>query len=237
MTAERAIKCSNATPQNLVAVTSQGLQAKTGRHLVYEAAHVLGEPEARNTAAAIALAAGYADRTFGASHILWIMPSDHVIQDHAALSGALKKAVMAAEKGYIATFGIQPDHPETAYGYIQPGPAIGDDVYHIESFTEKPQAMIAKRYLNDGSYLWNSGMFVCKAGVLIREFEKLAPDYMPALRGKMDGYEELPSLPFDRAIMEQTAKAAVIPLNAGWSDIGTYRNLLSAKLQKQKKAA
>lgn len=237
MTADRALECSRATPQSLMAVTNEGLLEKTKRHLVYEAAHVLGEPDPRNTAAAIAMAAGYADRTFGASSILWVMPSDHIIGDHGALRAALKKAVMAAENGSIVTFGIKPHAPETAYGYIQLGPEMKDDVCQIEKFTEKPEAHIAKRYLNDGNHLWNSGMFMFKTSVIIREFEKLAPEYQDILQGRYGGYEDLPALPFDKAIMEKTMRGAVVPCDPGWQDIGNWGSLIKAMAGRQKLAA
>lgn len=197
-------------------------------------ADVILEPLGRNTAAA-ALIAALLETDADVLHLT--EPSDHMITDRRAWHKALAQAKPAAEAGSIVLFGIKPDHPETGYGYIVRGEDLGfENVSRIASFKEKPDAEGAAKLISSGA-LWNSGIFLYSPHVLLDEAEKLAPELMKTLRqvkdtAARDGrvvtldktlYATLPSEPFDRAIMEHTAKGAVVPCSMGWSDVGSWQ--------------
>ncbi|MBU1363474.1 MAG: mannose-1-phosphate guanylyltransferase/mannose-6-phosphate isomerase [Gammaproteobacteria bacterium] len=205
---------------------------------------VLLEPFGRNTAPALALAALWAVRD-GEDPVLVVMPADHDIADGAAFRDAVSRAVTLAETGVTVTFGITPDCPETGYGYIQRGQALtdGSGAYTLARFVEKPDRPTAESYLDSGDYLWNSGIFVMKASTWITALGLCRPDILAACQkalagGKTDGdfvrvdveaFKACPSDSIDYAVMERLTtggaglpKAAVIPLSAGWSDVGAW---------------
>jgi mannose-1-phosphate guanylyltransferase/mannose-6-phosphate isomerase len=205
---------------------------------------VLLEPFGRNTAPALALAALWAVRE-GDDPVLVVMPADHDIADGAAFRDAVTRAVTLAETGVTVTFGITPDSPETGYGYIQRGQALADGsgAFALARFVEKPDRQTAEGYLDSGEYLWNSGIFVMKASVWITALGICRPDILAACQqalagGKTDGdfvrvdvdaFKACPSDSIDYAVMERLTtggaglpKAAVIPLTAGWSDVGAW---------------
>ena len=205
---------------------------------------VLLEPFGRNTAPALALAALWAVRD-GEDPVLVVMPADHDIADGAAFRDAVSRAVTLAATGVTVTFGITPDCPETGYGYIQRGLALADGsgAFALARFVEKPDRQTAESYLDSGDYLWNSGIFVMKASVWIAALGICRPDILAACQqalagGKTDGdfvrvdvdaFKACPSDSIDYAVMERLTtggaglpKAAVIPLTAGWSDVGAW---------------
>lgn len=205
---------------------------------------VLLEPFGRNTAPALALAALWAVRE-GDDPVLVVMPADHDIADGAAFRDAVARAVKLADSGVTVTFGITPDCPETGYGYIQRGQALADGsgAYTLNRFVEKPDRQTAESYLDSGDYLWNSGIFVMKASVWIAALGVCRPDILAACQkalagGKTDGdfvrvdvdaFKACPSDSIDYAVMERLTtggaglpNAAVIPLTAGWSDVGAW---------------
>jgi mannose-1-phosphate guanylyltransferase/mannose-6-phosphate isomerase len=205
---------------------------------------VLLEPFGRNTAPALALAALWAVRD-GEDPVLVVMPADHDIADGAAFRDAVARAVTLADTGVTVTFGITPDCPETGYGYIQRGQALADGSggFALARFVEKPDRQTAESYLDSGDYLWNSGIFVMKASVWITALGLCRPDILAACQqalagGKTDGdfvrvdveaFKACPSDSIDYAVMERLTtggaglpKAAVIPLTAGWSDVGAW---------------
>lgn len=199
--------------------------------------HLLLEPSARNTAAAVALASLHAEAVFGREAVLWVCPSDHLMLDQAALYSALRPAVAAAARGWLVTFGITPSRPETGFGWIAPAEALPDtpEVHRVERFIEKPGRAIAASLLASGSNLWNSGMFVFQAGQMLAELERWAPDILAATRAAcadpasaasagLDaaGYAEIRSQPIDKAVMEQSSHVAVIPADPRWSDVGSW---------------
>jgi mannose-1-phosphate guanylyltransferase / mannose-6-phosphate isomerase len=198
---------------------------------------LLIEPTARNTAAAVAVAALAAQP----DDILLIMPADHAIADLGALAVAIERASTLAEAGHIVTFGITPDRPEVGYGYIKRGAAQGAG-FMVAEFVEKPDFSTAQKYLESGQYDWNSGMFIAKASVLRGEFKAHAPAVLNAAEAALKGaardlgftrleavsFTQAPSLPFDKAVMEKTKHAAVVPVAMGWSDIGTWHSLWQA---------
>lgn len=204
---------------------------------------VVLEPFGRNTAPALTLAALAAMRD-GADPILLVMPSDHVITDTHAFQAAVGQGALLADAGAVVTFGITPDAPETGYGYIQAGSAYGDGAaYEIARFVEKPDLVTAQAYLDAGSYLWNSGLFMMRASVWLSAISICRPDVMAACQsawdqGSVDGmflrvnkevFTQCPSDSIDYAVMEKIAAgvhelpdAVVVPLSAGWSDVGAW---------------
>lgn len=241
-TADRALKCSGAAPEDMVIVTLESLRHKTAAELAdydpHTARHIIGEPAGRNTAAAIAVAARYAAQTFGPHALLWILPADHHVSTPAHLSYAFEDALPLAAAGHIVTFGIHPDRPETGYGYIRKGAALSHDAaaFAIDHFVEKPDRERAAAFIHDGCHLWNSGMFLSTARTMLNEFAAHAPAILTPVCAAFDKepqtlslpadiYAHLPSIPFDKAIMEKTATGAVVECDIGWSDVGSWNSL------------
>lgn len=197
---------------------------------------ILLEPVGRNTAPAIAAAALEACRD-GADPLLLVLPSDHLIRDVAHFHRAILEAADIAEQGKLVTFGIQPTAPETGYGYIKA--VAGEGARAIERFVEKPDLATAQDYVASGEYYWNSGMFLFRASRYLQELERLQPQILAACRTSWekarrdadfirldaDAFKTSPSDSIDYAVMEKTADAAVVPLNAGWSDVGSWTAL------------
>ncbi|HEY9033838.1 MAG TPA: mannose-1-phosphate guanylyltransferase/mannose-6-phosphate isomerase [Pseudomonadales bacterium] len=199
-------------------------------------AAILLEPAARNTAPAVALAALQAMRQQD-DPLLLVLPADHVIGGRHAFHQAIARAAAAASEGKLVTFGIVPGHAETGYGYIR---ASGSgEARPVAEFVEKPDQATAQRYLESGEYFWNSGMFAFRASVLLAELEKFAPDMLHACRQALDkaesdldfirldqaAFNDCPEDSIDYAVMEKTDRAVVIPLDAGWSDVGSWQAL------------
>ncbi|QSQ31345.1 mannose-1-phosphate guanylyltransferase/mannose-6-phosphate isomerase [Xanthomonas translucens] len=203
---------------------------------------ILLEPKGRNTAPAIAVAALEATRN-GADPLLLVLPSDHVIRDEAAFQAAVRAAAAAAEQGKLVTFGIKPTAPETGYGYIKAG--AGNGVSAVERFVEKPDLATAQGYLASGEYYWNSGMFLFRASRYLEELRRFQPAIADACstaweaskrdadftRLDKDAFAASPSDSIDYAVMEKTADAVVVPLDAGWNDVGSWSALLEVSPQ------
>ena len=215
------------------------------RQVGQEASAVILEPVGRNTAPAVAVAALSAMEE-GDDPVLLVLPADHVIRDAKALCKAVNDGLGAVEEGALLTFGIVPTTPETGYGYIRRGAKQevrsakpGHEIYSVQEFVEKPALATAEDYLNSGDYYWNSGMFMFKASAYLAELEKHAPEILSASRKawqgrvsdldfiRLDGeaFAACPSESIDYAVMEKTAQAMVIPLDAGWSDVGSWAAL------------
>lgn len=208
-----------------------------------KAGRIVLEPLGRNTAPAMTLAALEAVRD-GADPVLVVMPADHVIVDVEAFRQAVVNAVALAATGLVVTFGITPDCPETGYGYIRRGARCADSpaAFELDAFVEKPRRELAEAYLESGDYLWNSGLFVMRASVWLAALERCRPDILGACRDAMagggrdgdfirvatDAFAACPSDSIDYAVMERLgsvpgdAKCVVVPLSAGWSDVGTW---------------
>ena len=196
---------------------------------------IILEPLARNTAPAIALAALEATAD-GSDPILLVLAADHHIHDESAFRDAVKVAQLHAETGRLVTFGITPTHAETGFGYIQCGTAIDNGGFAIAAFKEKPSPEIAEEYLSSGRYLWNSGMFMFRASVFLAELQQHRPNILAACRVALECAEadshflhvqaEYFALcddeSVDYAVMEQTANGLVVPLDAGWNDLGSW---------------
>lgn len=199
------------------------------------AAAIVIEPEARNTAAVAATAAALAQEIDGAALVL-LLPSDHHITDTAAFHVAIARAATFAQDR-IVTFGITPNHAATNYGYIKSGAPLGDRVFAINAFKEKPDASTAGAHLREGGYFWNSGMFLFSPQTLLAEFGVNAAIRDHAIaslkNARRDGdeirlgpeYVAAPKLPLDIAVMEHTTRAAVAPCDIGWADIGSWAEL------------
>ncbi len=200
---------------------------------------VILEPQGRNTAPAAAVAALIsAAASDGEQALLLVLPADHVIRDSTALTHAISLAIPAAQQGRLVTFGVVPTAPETGYGYIRAGQGQ-DDVRLVEQFVEKPDLETARRYLESGSYFWNSGMFLFGADSFLEELDTHAPEMRAAckkavdestgsdgfIRLDADAFLACPADSIDYAVMEKTERASVIPLDAGWSDVGSWASL------------
>jgi len=220
------------------------LVAEQLRSIDKAAEKIILEPVGRNTAPALTLAALAMVDT--PETILLVMPADHVIQNVVAFQSAVNDAALLAQQGYLVTFGIVPDSAETGYGYIQRGDAIaGHDALKIKSFVEKPDIDTAETYLASGEYYWNSGMFMMTVATWLEEIKQHCPDiYQHCEKAYRKGKQDLdfyrvdveifsscPSDSIDYAVMEKAVSetaihhAAVIPLSAGWSDVGAWSSL------------
>jgi mannose-1-phosphate guanylyltransferase/mannose-6-phosphate isomerase len=204
-------------------------------------ANIFLEPMGRNTAPAAAIAA-LAVQAADPDGLLLLLPADHLIADVAAFEHAVSVAAEAARAGHLVTFGIVPLAPETGYGYIRRSAQPLDtqaEVYGVEVFVEKPSRDIAEAYLAAGDYLWNSGMFLFQASAFLSELEQFHPDIFAASQMALDNstrdldfvrldsaaFETCPSESIDYAVMERTQKAVVVPVDMGWSDIGSWSAL------------
>ena len=202
------------------------------------------EPVGRNTAPAIALAAHAALAADEGDSQLLVLPADHVIADVAAFHRAIEVAAGAAREGALASFGIVPDAPETGFGYVRRGAQQGG-AYRIAQFVEKPELARAEAFLASGEYYWNSGMFLFRARRYLEELEQYAPDIAAVCRSAFAGatrdldftrvdvasFQACRSESIDYAVMEKTAAAVVVPLDAGWSDVGSWASLHAASAQ------
>ena len=196
------------------------------------------EPLARNTAPAIALAA----QRLPAEAVMLVCPSDHHIADSARFTAAARAAAKLAAEDWMVAFGIAPDRPETGYGYIRTGEQI-EGGNRVDRFVEKPDRATAERFLAEGGHAWNGGIFAFRAGAFVDELEQHRPAMAEAVRkavagGRYDGQQFHPAAePFadisgesvDYAVMENTQRAAVVPADMGWSDIGNWEALRDAR--------
>ena len=211
--------------------------AEQARQIGLETLSIILEPFGRNTAPAIAVAALHA-LTQAEDPVLLVLSADHEITDEAAFCEAVKQAQQLAEDGKLVTFGIVPTHAATGYGYIRRGAAEGQG-FEVDEFVEKPDQATADAYLASGEYYWNSGMFMFRAGVYLAELEKFNPEMVAQcrkasanmaddigfLRLDSDAFAACESDSIDYALMEKTDLGCVLPMDAGWSDIGSWSSL------------
>lgn len=201
---------------------------------------VLSEPIGRNTAPAIALSIFYILKEItnrNEDPILIVTPSDHLIKDIDSFRNALKEGISLAEAGYIVTFGIEPNKPDTGYGYISTDKSdslskIAQNGLEVKAFKEKPDIETARKYLEEGTYFWNGGIFMFKASTMLKELEKFSPDIVNGLKNitinkngptiSFDDYEKLQDISIDYAVMEHSDRIALIPINCGWNDLGSW---------------
>ncbi len=218
--------------ENISVVVGDRHKFEVKRHLkeinIDKHENIITEPLGRNTAPAI---------LYGTLKILaevedalvFVFPADHVIEDARALEDAIKRADLLAQDGFIVTFGIKPQFPETGYGYIEGGVPIEECGLRIKRFVEKPNEEKAIEYLNSGNYFWNAGIFAFKASTIISEFREHAPEIFDILTGgdhvDESTYSKLPNISFDYAIMENTDRGAVLPVSFKWSDVGSWKSV------------
>ncbi|MGH8076414.1 MAG: mannose-1-phosphate guanylyltransferase/mannose-6-phosphate isomerase [Lysobacter sp.] len=235
----RAIKLPEAQPP--ITVCSDDHRFMVGEQLQavgVTSGGILLEPIARNTAPAIALAAFHALKD-DPEAILLVMPADHLIEDEGAFREAVATAVRLAGQDRLVAFGIRPDYAETGYGYILRGDPLGEGGFKISRFVEKPDLPTAEHYVAEGTYAWNSGMFLFRAQLYLDELAAHAPSILAATRAACEGattdldfirvdseaFAASPSDSIDYAVMERTRRAAVVPVSCGWSDIGSWSSL------------
>lgn len=212
------------------------MMAEQLREIGIQATAIILEPVGKNTAPAVAMAALSAQSP---DDVLLILPADHVMGDRLAFQEAVEHARAMAEQDFLVTFGIVATAPETGYGYIKSGEKLSNDAYGVAAFVEKPDLFTAQKYLESGDYFWNSGMFAFKAGVFLRELERFNPLMLNVCRQALDAarvdvdfvrldkpiFAGCPADSIDYAVMEKTDKAVVIPLDAGWNDVGSWSAL------------
>ena len=220
------------------------LVAEQLREMGVEDALIVLEPEGKNTAPAVALAAFELQKQYPKA-VMLVLPADHVIKDEVTLANAIQEGEALAEAGSLVTFGIVPSAAETGFGYIKGGASVGGDARSIEAFVEKPDKTTAEQYLASGEYFWNSGMFMLRADVYLNELQKNAPDIYRAveaafkgassdldfLRVDAEAFAACPDDSIDYAVMEKTEKGVVLPLDAGWSDVGAWSALWEVQSQ------
>ena len=232
------------TPENPVAVTNDKHRFLVAEQLreIDQKAEILLEPMGRNTAPAIAAAAIRALKD-DSSPMLLVLPSDHHIEQIDVFSKAVQTGAQAAKDGKLVTFGVVPTRAETGYGYIhaetKPLYSAEQPVYAVNGFKEKPNSQTAEQYLSSGEYFWNSGMFLFRADRYLEELEKFAPEILASCQQAVDqGRDDLdffrldkdsfgscPADSIDYAVMEKTDAACVVPLDAGWNDVGAWASL------------
>lgn len=205
---------------------------------------ILLEPEGRNTAPAVAVAALHLKERLGPHTVLLILPADHFIQDLPAFQRAIHTGMGLAQQGELVTFGIPPTAPETGFGYIQRGEALVSDTpaWRVLRFVEKPPRPHAEQMLLSGDFLWNSGIFMFQAQRILDELARHAPDLLQSIRNAVqfmqhdldflrlhpDSFAAAPAISLDYAVMEKAQQVAMVPLQAGWSDLGSWHALWEA---------
>lgn len=196
----------------------------------------LFEPVGRNTAPAIALAAAYLTAN-GGDPVMVVLPADHIIKDEVRFRAHLDSAIEAAESGRLLTFGIQPTRPDTGFGYIKARPGKAADVLDVERFTEKPDLATAERFLREGDYYWNSGMFVWRASVILDEIRQHLPEVHRVVQAILaenaahgnfqqaveKHFAEMPAISIDYGVLEKSARVSLIPCDIGWNDVGSWQ--------------
>ena len=194
---------------------------------------ILSEPTAKNTAPAIVLAAKFIMQKSNSDPVILVVPSDHLIIDNDKFLSTVNKGEKLAREGYIVTFGIKPDYPETGYGYINTSEQLGDG-FKVKEFVEKPDFETAEKYLRDGTYFWNSGIFMFKASTLLNEAASHAPviakiseefDFSKYDEIPFINFDKMPNISIDYAIMEKSSKIALVKLESDWNDLGSWKSI------------
>lgn len=234
-TAERLLKVFSTG--DIVVMTNNDYKFHVKSDLDFSSiAHMILEPACRNTAPAIALGVKYCIEHLGCmkDEVLFISPCDHIIKPFEKFKECIRQAEEIAQEGYIVTFGVKPTRPETGYGYIKRGERLksigeGVEAYKVERFTEKPDEKVAEKYMEEGVYYWNSGMFAFTIGVIIEEFMRHAPEIGRAFEKGFDEFNsrfiEMPNISIDYSILERSDRVAVLPMEMYWNDIGSWDSL------------
>ena len=246
MLQETALRFKDAAFSDPIAICGEAHAAHISEQLAaidIRAGAVITEPMPRNTAAVAAVAAAWTE-TNNPNALVLLAPADHHIEDAAGFRRAVREGAAAANAGEIVTFGIKATTPHTGYGYIKQGAELTNGVFKISTFLEKPTRETAERYLKEGGYYWNAGIFLFSPAAMMQELETHAPEILHhakmALKdAKVENgvthldrgaFEKCPSDSIDYAVMEPTGKAAVVaPVDVGWNDIGSWTELPSAE--------
>lgn len=237
-TLQRSSGMEEAAPVVVCNEEHRFMVAEQLRQVNIKAGALILEPAGRNTAPAVALAAIQALNS-DPQALLLVLPADHLIQNVPAFAAAVAKAIPLAEQGRLMTFGVVPSSPETGYGYIKCGAELATDLYDLERFVEKPDAVTAQAYVDGGSHVWNSGMFLLSAAVYLEQLGEHAPRILECCQQAMAGastdmdfvrpdseaFLQCPSDSIDYAVMEKTAAGGVVSLDCGWSDVGAWSAL------------
>lgn len=195
---------------------------------------ILSEPIAKNTAPAIILASKYIFENSNEDPVILVVPSDHMIKDKEAFNKTVKMGEEIAKKGFIVTFGIKPTYPETGYGYVKTSSEAIESGFIVDSFTEKPNEELAKEYVKNGNYFWNSGIFMFKASTILEEAKKCAPEIFSLLKNfdftksneiPFTEFDKMPNISIDYSIMEKSNKIALVELKSDWNDLGSWKSI------------
>jgi mannose-1-phosphate guanylyltransferase len=237
-TADRLFLLSGSWENLWVITSSQIAQGVREQLPLLPSENLLVESQGRDTAAAVAWATLEIKKRYGEDAMIGFFPADHWIADQEAFAGTLSAATqLAASYEAIVTLGIKPTFPSTGYGYIEEGEKIGsfDDLpfFHVNRFTEKPDRETAEKFLKTKRFSWNSGMFIFRAGVVLKELHNHAPEIIEPLEQQgADVYPQLPKKSIDYALMEKTSIAYVLPVEFGWDDLGDW-NAIERLLKKE----
>lgn len=221
--------------ENIVSVTNTKHTANVKLQLENLSSNpkVLSEPLAKNTAPAIAAAVKFI-QSKEEDPIILVVPSDHLIKNNRNFQETVKKGAVLAEEGYIVTFGIEPDYPETGYGYINVLKQPIHDGFKVKEFVEKPDVKTAQKYVDAKTYYWNSGIFMFKASTMVEEIKNLAPEIFNVMKEfdfsdssiiEYNVFDKMPSISIDYSIMEKSQKIALVKLESDWNDLGSWQSI------------
>lgn len=223
--------------KNIVSITNTKHTSNVKMQLetLSDAISVLSEPLSRNTAPAIALATKFIQQNSDEKDpVILVVPSDHLIKNTKHFLSTVEKGEQLAKEGYIVTFGIEPDYPETGYGYINILNQHIHEGFKVKEFVEKPDTKTAQKYIEAKTYFWNSGIFMFKASTMIEEIKNLAPEISKIMEefdfSKTDSieynlFEKMPNISIDYAIMEKSDKIALVKLESDWNDLGSWQSI------------
>ncbi len=225
--------------EDIYIVTASSQVELTGKHLpCLPQENIIIEPFGMNTAPCIALSAQYLARKYNKNEKMIVLPADHLIAYKDDFLTSLELGSDSADKDNLVTFGIKPDYPATGYGYIEAGEKIDEQSFLVKQFKEKPDIKTAEQFLSSGNFFWNSGMFMWKIETILDAYKEYLPKVAQILekinvRWNEDGlladisseYKLMPRIPVDIGIMEQAEKRVVIPVDYGWSDVGSWKAL------------
>lgn len=215
--------------ENIISVTNSKHLANVKMQLgeLSKNSVILSEPISKNTAPAIALSVKYIFENSKDDETVLVVPSDLLIEDNEKFAQSVKEAQKYVDEGYIVTFGIKPTYPETGFGYICSKRG------KVESFTEKPDASTAEKYLQDGNYFWNSGIFMFKTSTILSECEHYCPEIAKIIKDincsdkniPFTEFEKMPCISLDYAVMEKSKKIAMVELKSDWKDLGSWKSI------------
>lgn len=222
--------------ENIISITGvkHSSNVKFQLSSIYENSVVLSEPIAKNTAPAVILASKYISETTKTDPVILVVPSDHMIKDTRLFAQTVKEGEKLAEAGHIVTFGIKPTYPETGYGYINVTNQKLEYGVKVNKFVEKPDSITAEKYVADGNYFWNSGIFMFKASTLLEEVSKYTPEIYSLLKNfdftksaeiPFTEFDKMPNISIDYAIMEKSNKIALVELKSDWNDLGSWKSI------------